>query len=189
MSEHAKLERLKKTATWPKFIKRNNTIGQFCKADGGATVVEFAMLALPFFLIFMAIIETSLFFFAGQMLESAIDSVGREVRVGAINQTTTPEKFKERVCEKAWFFQCADIKVDLQVVSTFAELGNMPQPVDGEVKDENYGYDTPERLKIVMITAAYEWPVFTNYFQKKTSTLKNGNTLLTAVSAFQTEPY
>ena len=190
MRKHTSIERLSRLAIWPKIVKTPNTIGQFCKEDDGATAVEFGMLALPFFLLFMSIIECSLFFFSGQMMESAIDTVGREIRVGILNQTTTADQFKAAVCEEAKIlFDCSKIKVDLKVVDTFNNLGGMPQPVDGVVVDEAYGFATPGAERIIMITASYEWPIYTNYLQKYMSGLNSGNALITAVSVFKSEPY
>jgi hypothetical protein len=40
-----------------------------------------------------------------------------------------------------------------------------------------------------MITASYEWPVFTNYVAAYLSDLNNGNALLNAIAVFRTEPY
>ena len=54
------------------------TIGRFRSNKKGATAVEFGLVAFPFFFLLTSIIEASLFFFAGQMLESAVDRVGRQ---------------------------------------------------------------------------------------------------------------
>lgn len=173
-----------KRYTLPKRIKN------FKDEESGVTVVEFAILAGPFFMLFMAIIETSLLFFAGQLLESSIDTVGRKVRVGIIGADVTQEEFKNEICSEAKvLFNCSDIKVDMQVVATYADLGDTPEPIDGVVEDSEYQFDAPGPEQIIMVTATYEWPVFTNYMEKSLSDLTNGNALLMGVSVFKSEPY
>ena len=190
MCEPTSKRRLLRWAKLSKVVKVPNAIGQFCKEDDGATAVEFGMLALPFFLLFMSIIECSLLFFSGQMMESAVDTVGRSVRVGILKQTTTAEEFRTAVCDEAKIlFDCPKLKIDLKVVDTFSALGNMPMPVGGALDDSLYGYSALDREKIIMITASYEWPIYTNYLQKYMSGLNSGNALITAVSVFRSEPY
>lgn len=170
--------------TFPKKVRR------FKDEEDGVTMIEFAMLAGPFFMLFMAIIECSLLFFAGQMLESAVDTVGRQVRVGILDETTTEAEFKTVMCtESSVLFDCDNLKLDLQVVGTYADLGDTPEPVDGDIDDSEYNFTAPGPDQIIMITATYEWPVFTNYMASSLSDLNNGNALLMGVAVFRSEPY
>lgn len=50
---------------------------RFIKAREGATAVEFALIAGPFFLLLMGIIEIALFFFASTMIETATAEAAR----------------------------------------------------------------------------------------------------------------
>jgi Flp pilus assembly protein TadG len=47
----------------------------FARDESGVTAIEFGLLALPFFSILGAILETSLVFLSGQVLESACPSM------------------------------------------------------------------------------------------------------------------
>ncbi|RYE39513.1 MAG: pilus assembly protein, partial [Hyphomicrobiales bacterium] len=62
--------------------------GQFGRDDRGVTIIEFGILALPFFTIIAAILETSLVFFAGQILDSAVQDAGRLIRTGQMQAGT-----------------------------------------------------------------------------------------------------
>lgn len=171
-------------------IFRSKNIKKFNDDERGVTAIEFGLLAGPFFMLFMAIIECSLMFFATQVLESSVDRVGRQVRVGILSSDTTEAQFKNAICNEAnVLFDCSGLLVDLTVVGTYADIGDSPQPVDGEIDPAAYTFTPPAAEQIVMITAAYEWPVFTNYMAKSLSDLNNGNALLTGVSVFKTEPY
>ena len=175
---------------------------RFAREDEGVTAIEFAMLAGPFFALFFAIIETSLTFFAGQLLESAIDDVGRKIRTGQLDNTMTQEEFRTEICDSAsLLFDCSGILVKLEVASDFGALGGIPQPdEDGEYDPDDFSFAAPDKLEIAQITAMYVWPVFVNYFEllkngvasdgvkSSQSPLAAGYTVLTAISVFRTEP-
>lgn len=78
----------------PKAVKRFHT------EEDGATAVEFAIIAFPFFLLIFAIIETSLFFFANQYFETAVDETKRLFRTGQLDGSTTNEQFREELCDR-----------------------------------------------------------------------------------------
>lgn len=172
--------------------RRWRKLGEFKKSDSGATAIEFGILAVPFFMLFMAIIETSLLFFAGQILESSVDEVSRDIRTGQLGGDgggLTKDKFKEAVCEKAVvLIKCDNLYLDLQVVASFDNIGSGPKPVAGALNPNQFTFKAPGRAEIAVVTAMYEWPVFTNYMEKYLSDLDNGNALLTAKTAFMTEP-
>ncbi|MCF6322130.1 MAG: pilus assembly protein [Rhizobiaceae bacterium] len=171
-------------------INNAGKLGKFKSNENGATAVEFALVAFPFFFLLTAIIEASLFFFAGQMLESAVDRVGRQVRTGQLGITTTQEQLKDAMClEASLLFECSGLLVDVKLAATFADLGSPPTPVSGVLDPDDFGYNAPVSEQIMRITATYEWPVFSNYVAAHLADLDSGNALLTAISVFKTEPY
>lgn len=50
----------------------------------GATAIEFAILALPFFIVVFASIETFIAFAGEQLLANATDTLARKIRTGEI---------------------------------------------------------------------------------------------------------
>lgn len=168
----------------PKIVRR------FRKDEEGVTAIEFAMLALPFFALMMAIIETSIFFFAGQVLESSVDDVARKIRTGQLDSSLTAADLRDEICDSAAvLFTCGDLLIDMQVVAKYEDLGDMPGPDGGELKPGDFGFEAAGPKQIVMVTVASEWPIFTNYLQQYMSKLNSKNALLTAVAVFKTEPY
>lgn len=159
--------------------------------EDGVTAIEFSMLALPFFALLMAIIETSLMFFAGQMLESSVDDVGRQIRTGQLDNNMTEVDLRDAICTEAeLLFSCEDIKIDMQVVAEFEDLADKPEPNDdGELDDSSFTFTPAGPRQVVMVTVMTEWPIYTNYLQQYLSKLKSKNALLTAVAVFQTEPW
>jgi Flp pilus assembly protein TadG len=168
----------------PRIVRR------FSRNQKGSTAVEFAILSFPFFLLLFGIIECSLLFFAGQMLESSVDEVGRKIRTGQLNNTMTEQQFKDEICAAtSLLFTCTDIKVDLKVAATFDQLQDPPTPQNGDVDTSAYNFTAPCPEQIAMITVTYEWPIFTNYVAAHVSELNSGNALLNAMAVFRTEPY
>jgi len=168
----------------PKALKR------FRRNDHGATAVEFALVGGPFFLLLIAIVEVSIFFFAGQVFESSVDSVGRMVRTGQINSNTTESEFKQLICDAtSSLFDCNEIHIDLTVVATFDELTDPPEITDLNTDLGGFQYTAPGPAQIVKLTAMYEWPVVTNYVASGLSKLDSGNALLTTIAIFKTEPW
>lgn len=173
-----------------KFFKAPKIVNRFKKDENGVTAIEFAILGAPFFMLLMAIVETSLMFFAGQVLESAVDDVGRKIRTGQLAQNMTEEQLRNAVCdEAAYLFTCDDIYIDLQVVATFDDLGDRPEPVGGELDPSQFNFQAAGPEQIVMMTIVTEWPVLSNYLQSSLADLNNGNAILNAVAVFKTEPY
>lgn len=178
----------------PKIIRR------FRRSDDGATAIEFAILAVPFFVLLMGIIECSLIFFAGQMLDSTTDNIGRKIRTGQMDNTVSESTFKTALCnEAAILFDCSKIHVDLQVADDFSELGDPPLPdsASNSVDFTKYSFTAPCPEEITMITASYEWPIFTYFVSDNIYRTVSGSTgnpafrkiLLNAISVFRTEPF
>ncbi len=176
-----------------KFCRKNvhqSVFGRFKSNERGATAVEFGLVAFPFFFLLSAIIEASLFFFSGQMLESAVDRVGRQVRTGQLDASTTQSQIKAAVCSEASIlFKCSGLLVDVSTAASFAGLGSPPGPSGGALNPGDFGFSSLGSAKIMRITVTYEWPVFSNYVASHLADLSSGNALLTAISIFKTEPY
>jgi Flp pilus assembly protein TadG len=168
----------------PKIVRR------FRKDEEGATAIEFGMLLMPFMLLLFGIIECSLAFFAGQMLESAVDNVGRKIRTGQLDNSLTQAQFKTEICnETSILFTCNNLKIDLEVAATFDDLNDPPTPVNGVLDNAAYTFTPPCPEQIAMVTVSYDWPSYTNLIAERISDLSSGGILLNAVAVFRTEPY
>lgn len=65
--------------------KKPSLLRKFTKDSGGATAVEFAILAVPFFMLLMGTIEFGLFTFTKVAIESATMQAGRAGSLGSCN--------------------------------------------------------------------------------------------------------
>ena len=59
-------------------------VKRLLRSKDGAAAIEFAMLAIPYFVIVFAIIETFVAYTAEQLVANAVDTMGRKLRTGNI---------------------------------------------------------------------------------------------------------
>lgn len=160
----------------------------------GATLVEFAIVAAPLFALLIAIIQTSLTFFAQQALETAAEKSVRQLMTGSAQKAgMTQSQFKTAACTNLpAFMPCANLMVDVQVATSFSGVNNAPPTItyDTNGKPNNsmaYQPGGPGEISIVKLM--YIWDVQQGPLGFDLSTLSNGKRLLVATSVFKTEPY
>jgi len=71
---------------------------RFKKDEDGATAIEFAFVALPFFALLFGIMELAIVFFINSALVHATSEAGRHVRVGNFQACGGADQFKALVC-------------------------------------------------------------------------------------------
>lgn len=161
--------------------------------ETGATAVEFALIALPFFALILATIETALVFFAGQALETAVATAARTIRTGqAQSQSLSPADFKTSVCSQLlYLFNCdAGLYIDVKTYANFGAITlGVPVDANGNLKKTDYSYTPGHGSDIVVVNAYYEWPVFINKLGNNLADMPDGTHLLVATAAFRNEPF
>ncbi|MCC5997060.1 MAG: pilus assembly protein [Oceanicaulis sp.] len=164
---------------------------RFIKAREGATAVEFALIAGPFFILLMGVIEIALFFFATTMIENATAEAARDVRTGeVIAAGEGPGEFRNRICARIGAIaDCARLQVDVRRVDSFsaAQLGALI----GEegVDTTGFGFDPGGPGDIVVVRAVYEWPLLAPGMLNGMANLPGNKRLIVAAAAFRNEPF
>jgi Flp pilus assembly protein TadG len=164
--------------------------------DSGVTAIEFGLLALPFFSIIGAILETSVVFLSGQILESAVQDAGRLVRTGQAQQAGfDTDRFRERICQQTYglFGDCSGIFVRVTPVTDFASATVTP-PVDWSCEEEcdwteEQVFQAGQGSTIVIVEAYYKWPVILTLGSLGLDDLPNGKRLLGSATVFRNEPF
>ncbi len=164
---------------------------RFLRDCRGAVAMEFAIVSIPFFLLLFAILEMALMFFVGQVLDTATMSASRLIRTGeAKHLPLSQDQFAAQIC--TGMVNLVDCKtrlyVDVQSYSSFG--GYKPtSPLDKDGKITSTHYTTGNPSEIIVVRSFYAWPVLFNLLARASIRLSNGDQLLGAVVAFQTEPY
>lgn len=167
---------------------------RFFREPSGATAVEFGLIALPFFFIKMAILETALIFWAGQALESGVSETGRLIRVGQVqSQGMDADEFRTELCSNlVGMFNCSDrLEIDVQRVARFdaAELARPAVDNDGNFNG-GFGFDPGVGGQTVIVRAFYRWPVLFNFsIFDAADDIGGRQRLLVATTAFRNEPF
>lgn len=162
--------------------------------ESGAAAVEFALIAVPFFLILFAILEVSLVFFANQILDNAVSDAARMIRTGQAQKAGfSSTEFKNQVCNGlAGLFDCngGNLYVDVKTYNKFADV-SVTSPIDDkdELQTGDFGYDDGGPESIVVASVYYEWPLITSYIRTGFGNLANKNRLLASVATFRNEPF
>ncbi len=175
-----------------KLIGRAMMPRRFKRDESGVTAIEFGMLALPFFAIIGAILETSFIFLASQVLDSAVNDSSRLIRTGqAQTAAYTSTEYKAAICEGLYgLFNCDNLRIRVSEVANFgvAVLGNVVDLSDGTwTIVENY--DDGAGGSVILVEAYYKWPTILDFFDFNLSNLADGTRMLSAVRVFRNEPF
>ena len=166
---------------------------KFAKEPSGATAIEFAIIAIPFFFLKFAIIELAMIFWASQLLESGVADAGRQIRTGQAQAAGMDEAgFRTLMCDEIGvLFSCDNrLAIDVQRVQRFDEADfTLPTPDDDGNIDGAFGYVNTGGSETVVVRAFYSWPLFFNVFGLDGSNFGDGRRLLVATTAFRNEPF
>jgi Flp pilus assembly protein TadG len=174
-------------------LGRLRTVRRFYGDDVASSGVEFAFVAMPFFLVLFAIFETALFLWAGQMLDTATATSARLILTGqAQTSGMSKDSFKRDLCSHlAGLIDCeSGVLIDVQTYASWDAV-NISAPVDssGNVTATGQLFQTGTPGSIQVVRAVYQYPVLVRTFGFDLADLANGKRLLVSTVAFQNEPY
>lgn len=171
-------------------------VRRFRRNRRGAAAVEFGLVAVVFFPLLFAIIESALMFFASQVLETGVQDSARLILTGEAQgkaQAAALDKasFKTNMCNRiSTLFSCDNLYIDVQSYSSFKTV-KFDSPIDGATKTfvDTTQYVPGNAGDIVIVRAFYQWPLYATSMGFDISNLAGGKRLLTASAAFRNEPF
>lgn len=158
----------------------------------GATAVEFALIAGPFFFFLMALIEVAAVFFASTVIENAVLESAREIRTGQVQAGgMDADGFRDAVCARVEVIaDCARLEFDVRVFADFDNVAvSDPVTDDGDLQTDDFGYDPGDAGDIVMVRVFYRWPLLMPNFLNSMSNMSNNERLITSATVFRNEPW
>lgn len=159
------------------------------KNNSGATAVEFGLLALPFFLIVLAILETSLVFLGEVTLQRGVESVSRDLRLGTV-RTGQQAVFQKHLCDHVGFLlTCNKLRYDVRSYATFAAIPPATAGDNGVFDASGFQFAPGGSGSINIVRVYYEWPLVTDLFRRSLAGLDNGHYLLSSTTAFRGERF
>jgi len=180
----------------------------FSRSRDGAAAIEFALLAIPYFMVVFAIIETFVAFAGEQLVSNAVDTMSRKMRTGQITPANTnATAFRTAFCnEIAILITCSSTEVatpsklfiDVQNFITFAAVPTtIPRTSTStyaDIKTSDFKYLPGGSGTINMVRAYYRWQIITDLIRPYISSVRpaDGSSsyfLIVATTAFQNEQY
>ncbi len=157
----------------------------------GATAVEFAFVALPFFALMAAVMETALVFFASIMLENGLTQAAREIRTGQVQVSGgSADAFRDGLCGRtAGILDCQRLQIDARTLGSFGGAPGLPIGSDGQVNGDDFSFTPGNAGDIVMVRVFYEWQLVVPGFGIGLANMAGNKRLLTATIAFRNEPF
>jgi Flp pilus assembly protein TadG len=166
---------------------RKGLLRRFARAQDGAAAIEFAFVAIPFFVLIFAIIELALAFLLSMTLENALMTVDRKIRTGEIqNNGGTAASFRTAVCKQmVWLGTSCEssIILDVRTLPSFSDTSTLVAP-----KAAATCWDPGGPGSIVLVRGYYKWPLITPLLQKAVGG-KAGDRQINFAAVFANEPY
>jgi Flp pilus assembly protein TadG len=159
----------------------------------GVAAVEFALIAMPFFVMTFGMIEIIMIFIMNITLDYGVQEAARRVRTGELqNAGENLASFKTTVCGELHDLMDCDGKltIDVRTFDSFTAT-ELETPIDdeGEFKDDGMTFQPGAANQIVIVRAFYQWPLITPVISAPLSNMSNGRRLLVATAAFRNEPF
>jgi Flp pilus assembly protein TadG len=184
------------------------------RSRDGAAAIEFALLAIPYFLVIFAILETFVAFAAEELVSNGVDTMSRRMRTGQITynlgRTTdmNQAQFRQAFCDEiSILVRCSASEVatpnklylDVQTFSTFSAIPTtIPKLSTDKYADINtaaFKYAPGGAGTINIIRAYYRWEIITDLVRPYITTIRPSDGsmpsqyLIVATAAFQNEQY
>lgn len=177
-------------------------LGRFRTSSSGATAVEFALVAGPFFYVLGCICETGLMLFTEYVLQNSVQDAARLVRTGQLMDASgttisvSAADFKKKVCQNVSIIIDCSGKVSVYVNSadTFADLtATIPDPVNVGVASNGAAYKVVYspgvKLKAATVIATYDWDFAFPFMDFLGNINKGSKRRLYGLAIFRNEPF
>jgi len=163
-----------------RFFAWHGTIRRFTEDVRGAVAIEFALVALPFFLIVANICEQGLIMVTEYSLQRGTENASRQIRTG---QATDEADFRNAVCEAAVVVPLCERRVRIQVRNA-AKFADLKTTVAGEI------FEPGSSSSAVKVRVTYRWELLFFSFTSIISNTADDRAYRIAVtSVFRNEPF
>jgi len=159
----------------------NGLLVELAQSKLGATMVEFAAVALPFFILLFGAFDIGFYYWGSEELEHATAYGARLVRTGQVqNGGINQAQLKTEICSKtAVLVGCASrLRIDVRSGQSLADI-TPPSPLDGqgELKgDADFVFSPGVGNDVVLVSAFFNWRLLlkpSDYIMRATVVARN----------------
>jgi Flp pilus assembly protein TadG len=169
---------------------------RFGRARRGSAAVEFALVAMPFFLLTVGLAEVSMMGFAQTTLDLGVSEAARQIRTGQAQMGGLGQNdIREMICDEInslIVLECdGNLFLDVDRFNSFIDAGNdAADPIqNGEFQEAGFGYTPGAPSDIVVVRAYYRWKILTPMFEPVFQNISGGERILVSTMMFRNEPY
>ncbi len=165
--------------------------------NDGTSAIEFAIVAVPFFMFVFGLMGVASYFFIMTSIDKGMEQNSRLIRTGqAQTADMTVNEFKQAVCNKAGsWVKCNKLQIFVQKFADWNQV--QPQPClanNAAVVNTANGNDklaqyAGEANDIVLVTACYRWEFASKVPFFQMGQMSDGSLMMQNTTAFRTEPY
>jgi len=161
----------------------------------GTTAIEFSLLAIPYMMLTMAIIEMSIMFASASLLEGATGQAARMVRTGQIQQASPDpaqqeQMFRDALCDFAVVLvDCNQVQLEVVRLTSFSDFGSMQPQIDENGEMISSGFNAGGVNDVMLIRTAYRYNLMTPFISTLLGESGNNSRLFISTIVLQTEPY
>ena len=167
-------------------------INKFLKREDGTTSLEFSLVMIPYLILSLGIIELSLMYAAGSLLEGATGSAARLIRTGQVQQATSvdpQDMFRDRLCDYAQvLISCNDVEIEVVPMTSYTDFASLTPSFDGDGNMISQGFNAGGSNERILIRVAYRYEMLTPLVGPLLSGQDGGTTFVSTI-VLQTEPY
>ncbi|MBX4936361.1 TadE/TadG family type IV pilus assembly protein [Rhizobium binae] len=158
----------------------------------GVAAIEFAILALPLFIMLFGIIEVSLMFFVNSALDASVHKISRMIRTGEVaSSKITLAGFKAKICDDMLLsFNCStDLVVKVNVLSDLSSATST-DPIDNSGNlAVTETFDVGKGSDYILVQTFLPWDTVVNFLTLSSAQLSDGRYLLGSSALFRNEPF
>ncbi|MES1198750.1 MAG: TadE/TadG family type IV pilus assembly protein [Pseudomonadota bacterium] len=170
---------------------------RFWRAENGAAMLEFGMVALPFFLLTFGIVEISMIGFTQAALNEAVAETSRTIRTGEaqkgnVSYTQIQTTLCSNLTSMLPSLDCGqNLYLDVKSFPSFVDADTaLTTPIsNGQLQNGGFGYSPGSPSDVVVVRAFYKWQVITPFFQNLFANSNNGQRILISTMMFRSEPW
>ncbi|MCP4935263.1 MAG: pilus assembly protein [bacterium] len=171
-------------------------VGRLRRDEEGVTAIEFGIIAAPFLILIVALLETALVHLTTLDLENAVRDASRQIRTGQAQVANlSANQFKDLVCDNTVLISdcktTEQLVIDVRSYDDFDIISTDPAEMhddDGVFTGDNE-YSLGSGLKVVVVRAYYKMKLLAQLPIVGLANAGPHHRMINAISVFRNEPF
>ncbi len=157
----------------------------------GSTAIEFALAAVPTFMILFGTIEIGMMIFEEAVVEGATREAARKIRTGSVQASADPlAAFKQTFCDNLFgVYDCSTFSFDVRTFSDFATISLPAIQYDAAGIPSNVVFQPGGAGTVTTVRVAHQYVFATPLVGTMMGTGVSNSLPIVATAVFKTEPY